>query len=61
MTQLLIRLERGPDGQPAGELTTEAGHTVSFAGWLHLIRILEDQLSQARRGSAGTPPRNDQG
>jgi hypothetical protein len=47
MTRIVIHLERGPDDQPAGGLTTEAGHTVEFTGWLHLIRLLEDQLSKA--------------
>jgi hypothetical protein len=47
VTQIVIDLEPGPDGQPAGQLTTAAGHVVAFAGWLHLLRLLEDQLDQA--------------
>ena len=47
MTQITIHLEPGPEGQPAGQLTTAAGHAVAFTGWLHLIRLLEDQLRQA--------------
>jgi hypothetical protein len=46
MTDIVIHLEPGPDGQPAGQLTTSAGHVVAFTGWLHLIRLLEDQLAQ---------------
>jgi hypothetical protein len=47
MTQIVIQLEHGPDGQPAGQLTTGAGQVVAFTGWLHLIRLLEDQLGHA--------------
>lgn len=47
MTQIAIQLEPGPDGQPAGQLTTSTGHVTAFTGWLHLIRLLEDQLAQA--------------
>lgn len=49
MTQIVITLEPGPDGQPAGQLTTTAGRVIAFTGWLHLIRLLEDQLAQAPR------------
>jgi hypothetical protein len=49
MTQIVIDLETGPDGQPAGQLTTSVGRTMAFAGWLHLIRLLEDQLADAPR------------
>jgi hypothetical protein len=55
MTQILIHLEPGPDGQPAGQLTTSTGHVVAFTGWLHLIRLLEDQLAQATRPSGTVP------
>jgi hypothetical protein len=44
MTQILIHLEPGPDGQLAGELTTSAGEVVAFTGWLHLLRLLEDEV-----------------
>lgn len=47
MTQIMIYLERGPDGQPTGQLTTGTDHVEPFTGWLHLIRLLEDQLRQA--------------
>lgn len=47
MTQIMIHLESGPDGQPAGQLTTGTGQIIGFTGWLHLIRILEDELRQA--------------
>jgi hypothetical protein len=49
MTRIVIHLEHGPDGQPAGQLTTSTGHMVAFTGWLHLIRLLEDQMAQAPR------------
>lgn len=55
MTQIMIHLERGPDGQPVGQLTTGTEHVVAFTGWLHLIRLLEDQLAQAPR-QPGAPP-----
>ncbi len=54
MTQIVIHLERGPDDQPVGRLTTPAGDT-AFTGWLHLIRLLEDQLHQAPRSPGGAP------
>jgi hypothetical protein len=44
MTEIVIQLEHGPDGQPAGQMTTGTGQVVAFTGWLHLIRLLEDQL-----------------
>lgn len=47
MTQIIIHLESGPNGQPAGQLTTGTGQVIGFTGWLHLIRILEDELRQA--------------
>jgi len=47
MTQIVIRLETGPDGQPAGQLVTGTGRVIAFTGWLHPIRLLEDQLAQA--------------
>jgi hypothetical protein len=47
MTQITIHLERGPDDQPVGQLTTGTGQITRFSGWLHLIRLLEDQLRQA--------------
>jgi hypothetical protein len=55
MTQIIIHLERGPDGQPAGQLTTGTAHVVAFTGWLHLIRLLEDQLAQAPQQPRATP------
>jgi hypothetical protein len=44
MTQILIKLEPGPAGQLAGQLTTGAGEVVGFTGWLHLLRLLEDEV-----------------
>ena len=55
MTQITIHLQRGPDGQPAGPLPTGTGHAVAFAGWLHLIRLLEDHLAQAPQQPGATP------
>jgi hypothetical protein len=55
MTQIVIQLEDGPDGQPAGQMTTGAGQVVAFTGWLHLIRLLEDQLGHAPRPPGATP------
>ena len=46
MTQIIIDLEPGPEGQPAGQLTTGTGQIIGFTGWLHLIRLLEDQLGR---------------
>ena len=47
MTQIIIDLEPGPDGQPVGQLATGTGQVIRFTGWLHLIRLLEDQLGKA--------------
>jgi hypothetical protein len=55
MTDIAIHLERGPDDQPTGHLTTGSGRVRPFTGWLSLIRVLEDEL----RESAG--PRADAG
>jgi hypothetical protein len=55
MTQIVIQFEPGPDGQPAGQLTDGAGHVAAFTGWLHLIRLLEDQLAQASWPPGATP------
>jgi hypothetical protein len=44
MTQILIHLERGADGQLAGQFTTGAGEVVVFTGWLLLLRLLEDEV-----------------
>jgi hypothetical protein len=51
MTQIVIHLQRGPDEQPVGRLTTEAGDVIAFTGWLHLIRLLEDELRKAPRAT----------
>jgi hypothetical protein len=47
MTQIVIHLERGPDEQPVGQFTTGTGSVTYFSGWLHLIRLLEDELRDA--------------
>ena len=56
MTEIVINLERGPDGQPAGHLRARPGSAAPFTGWLDLIRLLEDQLPAAdgQDGSGGT-------
>jgi hypothetical protein len=46
MAEIVIRLERGPDDQPVGEVRAESGRLASFTGWLALIRILEDEMSE---------------
>jgi hypothetical protein len=51
MTQILINLEPGPEGQLAGQLTTGAGEVVGFTGWLHLLRLLEDEVRAAETPS----------
>jgi hypothetical protein len=58
MTQIVIRLGQGPEGQPVGQLTTSTGHVVAFTGWPHLIRLLEGQLTRAPRqpAAASRPP-----
>ena len=56
MTEIVIQLEHGPDGQPVGQLTTGTGQAVAFTGWLHLIRLLEDQLGPSPDGGAGDGP-----
>jgi hypothetical protein len=47
MTHIVIHLERGPENQPVGQLTTDTGRVTNFTGWLHLIRLLEDELRDA--------------
>jgi hypothetical protein len=47
MTDMMLRLQRGPDGQPTGHLRTGSGQVIEFTGWLDLIRVLEDQLPEA--------------
>jgi hypothetical protein len=55
MTEIVIHLERGPEDQPVGRLTTGAGQDVSFTGWLSLIRLLEDELPYAPRHEGQDP------
>lgn len=61
MTKIVISLERGPDDQPAGRLTTGSGQILAFTGWLNLIRVLEDELGRsppppAADPAGGSPP-----
>jgi len=51
MAEIVIRLERGPDDQPVGQVRLASGRLASFTGWLALIRMLEDELDML-------PPRN---
>jgi hypothetical protein len=44
MAEIVIRLERGPDDQPVGEVRLNSGHVAAFIGWLALIRLLEDEM-----------------
>lgn len=53
MTEIVINLERGPDGQPTGQLRAPPGSAAPFTGWLDLIRLLEDQLPAADGASSG--------
>jgi hypothetical protein len=47
MSEIVISLSKGPDGQPAGVLRCASGRTVRFTGWLELIRALEAELEAA--------------
>jgi hypothetical protein len=47
MTDIKLRLERGPDNQPVGVLRSGTGQLVEFTGWLDLVRVLEDELLAA--------------
>jgi hypothetical protein len=49
MTKIVIDLEPGPGGQPVGKLRS-TGPSLPFAGWLELVRLLEQEL-----GGAGGP------
>ncbi len=56
MTEIVINLERGPDGQPTGHLRAQPASAAPFTGWLGLIRLLEDQLrAEDGRGGSGAP------
>ena len=55
MTRIVIDLERGPDGQPAGQLQA-SGPPMPFAGWLELVRLLEQELG-AIGNADEQPPR----
>jgi hypothetical protein len=55
MTQIVIDLERGPEDQPVGRLTTRTGQDVTFTGWLSLIRLLEDELQDAPKRGGASP------
>lgn len=53
MTEIVIKLERGPDDQPTGQLRTGSGQIIAFTGWLNLIRVLEDELRQSPQPPQG--------
>jgi hypothetical protein len=56
MAEIVIRLERGPDDQPAGEVRLPSGRSAGFTGWLALIRLLEDEMRVLPpRGPAQSP------
>ena len=57
MTEIVINLERGPDGQPTGHLRAQPASAAPFTGWLGLIRLLEDQL-RAADGHGGSGARD---
>jgi hypothetical protein len=59
MTEILIHLERGPDGQPVGYLRKGSALPVEFTGWLALIRMLEDELRDVSPGLSGGPAGTD--
>ena len=47
MTDIMLRLERGPVNQPVGQVRMGTGQLVEFTGWLDLVRVLEDELLAA--------------
>jgi hypothetical protein len=59
MTQIVIDLAQGPDGEPVGRLRG-ADRELPFTGWLDLIRLLEDELTLAAEVASqpqpGSPP-----
>jgi hypothetical protein len=62
MTRIMMDLEPGPDGRPVGELRA-TGRPRAFAGWLELIRLLEDELRLVsgpdRKIATGDPSSED--
>jgi hypothetical protein len=56
MPRIMIHLVPGQDEQPVGWLATETGEEIAFTGWLHLIRLLEDELSRAPGEPGARPP-----
>jgi hypothetical protein len=56
VNEIVINLERGPDGQPTGRLRAQPGSAAPFTGWLDLIRLLEDQLRAADGHSGSADP-----
>jgi|HubBroStandDraft_6_1064221.scaffolds.fasta_scaffold3829050_1 hypothetical protein len=56
MAEIVIRLERGPDDQPAGEVRLASGRVAGFTGWLALIRLLEDEMRALLPQDTATRP-----
>lgn len=48
MTEIVLVMHRGPDGQPVGTVRRGLGPTTAFTGWLDLIRLLEAELRGGR-------------
>jgi hypothetical protein len=59
MTDITIHLERGPDDQPTGHLSTGSGRIRPFTGWLSLIRALEDEFRESPGPPADVGPAQD--
>jgi hypothetical protein len=56
MAEIVIRLDRGPDDQPVGEVRLGSGRVAEFTGWLALIRMLEDEMrTLPAQGTAPSP------
>jgi len=60
MAEIVIRLERGPDDQPVGQVRLASGRLASFTGWLALIRILEEELDMLPPHSTASGAPGDQ-
>ncbi|HUA40481.1 MAG TPA: hypothetical protein VMA32_02870 [Streptosporangiaceae bacterium] len=60
MAEIVIRLERGPDDRPVGQVLLASGRVARFAGWLELIRMLEDEIRALPPGGTAAGPSGDQ-
>jgi hypothetical protein len=59
MTEIVISLRTGPDGQPTGRLRRVSGRVMPFTGWLELIRALEAELEAAPEAETADPSPDD--